>query len=159
MPSMRISGWASMNLAVASAECMVEMGRGPWGWMVSSEELEERKQRRVEIQATEGNNDQRPVASRDEEAMVMQTGNQCCGEMPDVLAHTKRDGGVRTCGGGGEGLSTLLVIHCMYLGKRRRWGVTLVSGEEGDSAPRSHGRQDSSHQATSLECKGNNKCL
>jgi hypothetical protein len=81
----------------------VEMGRGPWGWMVSSEELEERKQRRVEIQATEGNNDQRPVASRDEEAMVMQTGNQCCGEMPDVLAHTKRDGGVRTCGGGGGG--------------------------------------------------------
>jgi hypothetical protein len=75
------------------------------------------------------------------------------------LAHTKKGWRSEDVWGGGEGISTLMVIHCMYLGKRRRWGVTLVSGEEGDSAPRSHGRQDSSHQATSLECKGNNKCL
>jgi hypothetical protein len=45
---MRISGLAGTNLAAASAEGMVEMGHGPWGWMVSSEELEERKQQRVE---------------------------------------------------------------------------------------------------------------
>jgi hypothetical protein len=63
MPSMRTSDRADMNLAVASAEGMVEMGRGPWGWMVSSEEPEERKRRRLEIQAMDGNDDQRHVAS------------------------------------------------------------------------------------------------
>jgi hypothetical protein len=42
MPSMRISGQVGTNLAVALAEGMVEMGRGPWGWMVSREKAEER---------------------------------------------------------------------------------------------------------------------
>jgi hypothetical protein len=35
MPNMRISGRANMNLAAASVEGMVEMGRGLWGWMVA----------------------------------------------------------------------------------------------------------------------------
>jgi hypothetical protein len=64
MPSMRISSQVGTNLVAASAEGMVEMGREPWEWMVSSEESEERKRRRLEIQAMDGNDDQRHVVSR-----------------------------------------------------------------------------------------------